>query len=69
MKDVFDLNSIFEHAQAHVMLSGVQQLEQIFILNNLEEIKIRTSYIALTELERHISSDKNPTPWKSTGEK
>ena len=32
-KVVLDLNSIFEDAQAHVMLSRVQQLEQICILD------------------------------------
>ena len=51
-KVVLHLNSVFEDAQAYVMLSRVQQLEQIFILNSLDEHKIRTSSIALQELER-----------------
>ena len=38
-KVVLDLNSIFEDAQAYVMLSRVQQLEQIFILKSLDESK------------------------------
>ena len=31
MRVVFDLNSIFEDAQAHVMLSRVQRLQQVYI--------------------------------------
>ena len=64
-KVVLDIDSIFEDAQAHVMLSRAQQLEQVFILKKLNESKIRTSRIALQELERldKISINKNPTPW------
>ena len=66
-KVVLDLNSIFEDAQAHVMLSRVQQLEQIYILNSLDESKIRTSRIGLQELHRLklISLNENPTPWQN----
>ena len=49
---VQDLNSIFEDAQAHVMLSRVQQLDQIFILDSFDERTIRTSPIGLAELNR-----------------
>ena len=65
-KVVLHLNSVFEDAQAYVMLSRVQQLEQIFILNSLDETKIRTSSIALQELQRMkvISLNENPTPWQ-----
>ena len=64
-KVVIDLNSIFEDAQAHVMLSRVQQLEQLFILGSLDDAKIRTSQIGLRELYRlkEISLNENPTPW------
>ena len=64
-KVVLDLNSIFEDAQAHVMLSRVQQLDQIFILESLDERTIRTSQIGLGELYRihNQSINKNPTPW------
>ena len=64
-KVVLDLNSIFEDAQAHVMLSRVQQLDQIYILDSLDETKIRTSPIGLRELYRlqNISINENPTPW------
>ena len=42
VKVVLDINSIFEDAQAHVMLSRVQQLEQVYILQRIDESKIRT---------------------------
>ena len=65
MSVVLDLNSIFEDAQAHVMLSRVQRLQQVYILKSLDNSKIRTSNIGLQELERldKISMNKNPTPW------
>ena len=65
MKVALDINSIFEDAQAHVMLSRVQRIDQVFILNNLDESKIRTSRIALIETERlqEVSMNANPSPW------
>merc|ERR1711954_261522 len=64
-KVVLDLNSVFEDAQAHVMLSRVQCLDQVYIRKNLDESKIRTSQIGLAELERlkRISFNENPSPW------
>ena len=47
MSVVLDLNSIFEDAQAHVMLSRVQRLQQVYILKSLDNSKIRTSSIGL----------------------
>ena len=65
MSVVLDLNSIFEDAQAHVMLSRVQRLQQVYLLKSLNESKIRTSNIGLKELERleEISINRNPTSW------
>ena len=65
VKVVLDINSIFEDAQAHVMLSRVQQIEQIYILQRLDESKIRTSHIGLSELLRlkAMSINDNPMPW------
>ena len=57
-KLALDLNSILEDAQAYVMLSRVQQLEQIFILKSLDESKIRTSNIALHRM-KIISLNEN----------
>ena len=64
-KVVQDLNSIFEDAQAHVMLSRTQELDQIFILDSLDERTIRTSPIGLAELNRlqQQSLNDHPTPW------
>ena len=65
MRVVLDLNSIFEDAQAHVMLSRVQRIEQIYILDTLNESKIRTSNIGLEETRRlaKISINANPSLW------
>ena len=48
------------------MLSCVQQISQVYILNKLDESKIRTSKIGLEETERlsNISLNSNPSPWK-----
>ena len=64
-KAVLDLNSVFDDAQAYVMLSRVQQIEQVFILGELDESKIRTSRVALHELNRMkaVSLNTNLTPW------
>ena len=64
-KVVLDLNSVFDDAQAYVMLSRVQQIEQVFILGKLDESKIRTSRVALYELNRmkEVSLNTNLTPW------
>ena len=65
MTVVLDIQSIFEDAQAHVMLSRVQQLKQIYILKTFDDSKIRTSRTALEEKERlaKISMNVNPSPW------
>ena len=62
---VLDFDSIFEAAQAHVMLSRVQRLDQIYILHDLDSTKIKTNYKALNELKRlrAISMNENPEPW------
>ena len=71
MKVVLDIESVFEDAQAHVMLSRVQRIEQIYIVGKLNENKIRTSQLALSELKRleNISMNKNPSPWHEKSKK
>ena len=66
MSVVLDIQSIFDDAQAHVMLSRAQRLQQVYILKKLDKSKIRTNYMALKELERlkEISMNENPTPWQ-----
>ena len=60
-----DLSSVFEPGQAYVMLSRVQCIEQLYIVGELNEEKIRASPAALSELKRlkRISFNNNPTPW------
>jgi hypothetical protein len=60
------LTRSFDRMECLVMLSRVQQLEQIFILDSLNETKIRTSSIALQELQRMkvISLNENLTTWQ-----
>ena len=49
---VIDLKSVKEAAQAYVMMSRVQCLKQLFILNELPSSKIYPSAVANSELER-----------------
>ena len=64
-KVALDLSSVFEAAQAYVMLSRVENIEQIYILNRLKEEKIRPDQKALLELEdmNKRSINENPIPW------
>ena len=65
-KVVIDLRSVFEAAQAYVMLSRVQELEQMFILQDLPKDKIYANHKELTETERllGVSMNMNPTYWE-----
>ena len=67
LKVALDISSAFEDAQAHVMLSRVEEFAQIYILDSLPEEKIRTSPKALIELFKmnDRSMNKNPLPWKN----
>ena len=67
---VMDINSTFEAAQSYVMLSRIQRIDQLFILNALNPTKLRISRIALMELERleAISENKNPSIWREENE-
>ena len=68
-KVVIDLRSIFEAAQAYVMASRVQELEQLYILEELPKDKIYANHTALTEIERLITVSKNSNPTKWLGKK
>ena len=60
-----DLKSVFDPAQAYVMLSRVQSLEQVYIVDSIKTEKINISKAALFELQRlqKISLNSNPTEW------
>ena len=64
-KVVIDLRSVFEAAQAYVMASRVQELEQLYILETLPEEKIYANHKALAEIERlHlVSINQNKSDW------
>ena len=71
MKIVIDLRTVFGAAQAYVMLSRVQSIEQVFILGSLPAQKIYPDVKALKELDRleSISVNKNPPAWEQNKEK
>ena len=46
-KVVIDIKSVFEAAQAYVMLSRVQELEQLYIMKELKEGKMFANRKAL----------------------
>ena len=70
-KVVVDLKSVFEAAQAYVMASRVQELEQLYILEELPKDKIYANQAALAEIERlvQVSKNKNPTKWLNQDQK
>ena len=65
-KVVMDLDSTFQCAQSYVMLSRIQTIDQLFILNNIDERKLQHSVKSLQELKRleNISYNANPTIWE-----
>ena len=65
-KVVIDIRSVFEAAQAYVMLSRVQELDQIYILEELPPEKIYANQAAIQEIERlqSVSLNMNPTYWE-----
>ena len=66
LKVALDISSIFEDAQAHVMLSRVEEFEQIYVLESLPAEKITASPKALDELAsmNSRSINQNPITWK-----
>ena len=66
-KVALDIESCFDAAMAYVMLSRVQEIEQIYILEKLTPNKIRPNQKALAELHamNARSINNNPSPWSS----
>ena len=52
MKVVMDIRSVFEGAQAYVMLSRIKELSQLYILEELSEKKLYPIQKALEEIKR-----------------
>ena len=63
-----DFRTVFEAAQSYVMLSRVETLSQLFIIDSLPENKFYASPKALTELERlqEVSINKKPPSWEQS---
>ena len=66
LKVALDISSVFDDAQAYVMLSRVEDLDQLYILDDLKEEKIRQDRKALVELEKMNKRSLNakPIPWE-----
>ena len=47
-----DIDSVFEAGQAYVMLSRIQCLDQLYIVNKLKPTKLKAAPSALEELKR-----------------
>ena len=64
-KCVVDLRSVFDGAQAYVMLSRMKELDQLYILEDLPENKIYPVKKALDEILRlqEVSINRNPIRW------
>ena len=64
-KVVVDLRSVFQPAMAYVMLSRVESIEQLFILEDFDETKVYGNKDAIEELEKmnKISINKKPSIW------
>ena len=65
-KVAMDLDSTFQCAQSYVMLSRIQTLDQLFILNKFDERKLQHSEKSLQEMKRleNLSHNSNPTNWE-----
>ena len=64
-KVVVDLRSVFQPAMAYVMLSRVESIDQLFILEDFDETKVYGNKDAIEELEKmnKISINKKPSIW------
>merc|ERR1712121_296867 len=71
LKVALDISSVFDDAQAYVMLSRVEDLEQVYIFDELRKEKIRPDMKALRELKQmnERSLNANPIPWNTKKEK
>ena len=65
MKCVVDLKSVFEGAQAYVMLSRMKEIDQLHIVDELPDNKIYPIKKAQDEITRleEISINKNANAW------
>ena len=63
-KVIVDLESVFQPAMAYVMLSRVESIDQLFILETFNEMKIYGSKSAVNELKKMNRNSVNSKPSK-----
>ena len=65
-KVAMDFRTVFQAAQSYVMLSRVQALSQLLIIDSLPQDKFYASHQALEELKRlnKVSVNSNPPSWE-----
>ena len=65
-KVVVDIRSVFQPAMAYVMMSRVESIDQLFILEEFNENKVYGNPDAIEELANmnKISLNENPTKWQ-----
>ena len=66
-KVIVDIRSVFQPAMAYVMLSRVESIEQLYILEKFDESKIYGNHQAIMELEKmnKISVNVKPSLWNN----
>ena len=67
-KVIVDIHSVFQPAMAYVMLSRVESIDQLYILEELNETKIYASHAAIQELHKmnKISVNEKASTWLNT---
>ena len=65
LKVGMDIGSVFEAAQAYVMLSRVQSIDQVYIANNIDEKKLMFAEKALDELNRLQAEAESMRRWEA----
>ena len=65
LKVAMDIGSVFEAAQAYVMLSRVQSLDQVYIANDMDAKKLMFAEKALDELTRLKAEAESIRRWEA----
>jgi hypothetical protein len=67
-KVIVDLRSVFQPAMAYVMLSRVESIDQLFILEEFDESKIYANNLAIQELHKmnKLSVNERISTWLNT---
>ena len=70
-KVVIDMRSVFQPAMAYVMMSRVESIDQLYILEEFDASKIYGNQQAITELKRmdKIAINQKPSSWNNLQER